>query len=154
MNMRLKSPELRHRKSTVGAGMIRAAVVLSTICLGGGGISTSVAQEAAAPDVAYAVAVSGRVVALARGTPALLDTLDNIADRTRLDLLANSELRLCHYRTQRILILRGPARATVSADGVRVEAGKADDASAETCTTPVVSRFQGGLLTRGAAFKR
>jgi hypothetical protein len=135
--------------------MIRAAVVLSTICLGGGaGISASVAQEAAAPDVAYAVAVSGRVVALARGTPALLDTLDNIVDRTRLDLLANSELRLCHYRTQRILILRGPARATVSADGMRVEAGRADDASTETCTAPVVSRFQGGLLTRGAAFKR
>ena len=155
--MRLKSPEYRRRnevKSTVAAGVIRAAVALSAICLGGGaGISPSAAEEAAT-DVGYVVSVSGRVVAFARGTPVLLDTLDSISDRTRLDLLANSELRLCHYRMQRILMLRGPARAAISAEGVRGEAGKAVEASTETCATPVVSRFQGGLLTRGAAFKQ
>ena len=156
--MRLKSPEYRRHnevKSTVAAGVIRAAVALSAICLGGGaGISPSAAEEAVT-DVGYVVSVSGRVVAFARGTPVLLDTLDSISDRTRLDLLANSELRLCHYRMQRILMLRGPARATISAEGVRAdEAGKAVEASAETCATPVVSRFQGGLLTRGAAFKQ
>ena len=155
--MRLKSPEYRRHnevKSTVVAGVIRAAVVLSAICLGGGaGISSSAAEEAAA-NVGYVVAVSGRVVALARGTPVLLDTLDSISDRTMLDVLTNSELRLCHYRMQRILMLRGPARATISAEGVRAEAGKAVEASTETCAAPVVSRFQGGILTRGAAFKQ
>ena len=103
--MRLKSPEYRRHnevKSTVAAGVIRAAVALSAICLGGGaGISPSAAEEAAT-DVGYVVSVSGRVVAFARGTPVLLDTFDSISDRTRLDLLANSELRICHYRMQRI----------------------------------------------------
>ncbi len=155
--MRLKSPEYRRHnelKSTVAAGVIRAAVVLSSICLGGGaGISPSAAEEAAT-DVAYVVAVSGRVVAFARETPVLLDTLDGISDRTRLDLLTNSEVRLCHYRTQRILMLRGPARATISAEGVSMEVGKTVDASTEKCAAPVVSRFQGGLLSRGVAFKQ
>ena len=63
-----------------------------------------------------------------------------------------SKLRLC--RMQRILMLRGPVRATISAEGVRAEAGRVVDASKETCVAPVVSRLQGGLLTRGAAFKQ
>jgi hypothetical protein len=154
MNMRLKSPGLKLARAAVAAGAIRALLVLSTTCVGGAaGISSSLAQEAAT-DVAYVVAVSGRVVALARGTPVLLDNLDNIADRTRLDLLPNSELHLCHYRTQQIVILRGPARATISADGMRVEAGKVVDGPTETCIAPVVTRVNGGLLTRGAGFKR
>jgi hypothetical protein len=156
MNMQLKSPESRRHnegKSKVAAG-IMAAVVLSTICLGGdASLSPAAAQEAAA-DVGYVVSVSGRVVALARGNPALLDTFDNISDRTRLDLLANSELHLCHYRTQRIVMLKGPARVIISADGMKAEAGKAIDASEERCTAPVMSRVNGGLLTRGARFKK
>ena len=155
--MQLKSPELpRHNEveSKTAAVAVRAAVVLSAICLGAGaGISPSAAQEATT-DVAYASAVSGRVVAFVSGNPVLLDTLDSISDRTRLDLLTNSEVHLCHYRTRRILILRGPARATISAGGVRVEAGETVDASTQTCAAPVVSRFQGGLLTRGVAFKK
>jgi hypothetical protein len=83
-----------------------------------------------------------------------LDTFDNISDRTRLDLLANSELHLCHYGTQRILVLKGPARVIISADGMKAEPGKAIDASGEGCAAPVVSRVHGGLLTRGAAFKK
>ena len=58
----------------------------------------SAAQEAAA-DVGYVEDVSGRVVAFAQGKPTLLDALDVISDRTRLDLQANSELRICHYPT-------------------------------------------------------
>jgi hypothetical protein len=157
MNMQLKSPECRRhneRKSKVAAGTIRAAVVLSTICLGAGAGLSPAAAEEAATDVGYVVAVSGRVVALPRGKPVLLDTFDSISDRTRLDLLSNSELHVCHYRTQRILVLKGPARVMVSADGLKAEAGKAIDASEERCTAPVVSRVHGGLLTRGAAFKK
>ena len=149
--MLLQSPEYRRcsERTLTAAGMIRAAVVLSTIGLGAAaGISPAAAQDAAT-DVAYVEAVSGRVLAFARGTPVLLDTLDIISDRTRLDLQANSELRICHYRTQRILTLVGPSRASISAGGATAENGKAVAASAGTCAAPVVSNFQGGLVARG-----
>ena len=103
-----------------------------------------------AADVAYVEEMSGRVVAFARGTPVLLQTLDVISDRTRLDLQPNSELRICHYRTQRFLTLEGPSRATISADGVTAKAGKAIVASG----APAAPKLQGGLLSRGAAFKQ
>ena len=73
------------------------------------------------------------MVAFASGAPALLGPLDVITDRTRVDVLANGELRLCQYRTSRFLTVKGPARIIVSADGVSVEAGKAVDVSRETC---------------------
>jgi hypothetical protein len=155
--MRLQS--LAHRgcnarKSTMAAGMIRVAAVLSAMGLGAtAGIPQSAAQEAAA-DAGYVEAVSGPVVAFARGRPVLLHTLDVISDRTRLDLQANSELRICHYRTQRFLTLRGPSRATISADGVTAEAGKAIVASAEPCGAPAAPKLQGGLLSRGATSKQ
>ena len=122
------------------------------------GSSPSPAPEspsaAQATDVAYVEAVSGRVVAFAHGSPALVDALDVISDQTRLDLLANSELRVCHYRTQRFVTLKGPARVTISADGVTAGAGKAADASTETCAAPAVLKLQGGLLTRGVDHRR
>jgi hypothetical protein len=130
--------------------MIRAALILWTIGLGAG-IAPAAAQ---ATDVAYVEAVSGRVVAFARGIPMLLDALDVISDQTRVDLLANSELRVCHYQTQRFLTLRGPARVTISADGVTASTSKGAVASAETCAAPAVPKLQGGLLTRGAASKQ
>jgi hypothetical protein len=111
------------------------------------------AQEAAAPDIGYIEAVSGRVVALARGNPVLVDALDAISDRTRFDLLTNSELRLCHYRIGRFVTMRGPARITISADGFTVTAGKPVEVSRDTCTIAQASKFQGGLLTRGAVSK-
>ena len=148
--MRPRSPEFRgcdEKKPVIAARSIRAAIALCTIGLGAGaGISPSAAQ---ATDVAYVEAVSGRVVAFAHGSPALVDALDVISDQTRLDLLANSELRVCHYRTQRFVTLKGPARVTISADGVTAGAGKAADTSAETCAAPAVLKLQGGLLTRG-----
>jgi hypothetical protein len=155
--MQLKSPEYRRRRERTrampAAGMFRAAVVLSTIGLGGAvGISQSAAQDAAA-DVAYVEAVSGRVVASSRTAPSLLDVLDIISDRTRLDLQANSELRICHYPTQRILALKGPSRVSVSEAGVTAENGKAVAASAGTCAAPVVSSFQGGLVARSTGLK-
>jgi hypothetical protein len=81
----------------------------------GTGLSPSAAQESTT-EVGFVEAVSGRVVALARGTPVLVDVLDVVRDRTRFDLLTNSELRLCHYRMRRFLTMSGPARVTVSAD--------------------------------------
>jgi hypothetical protein len=116
------------------------------------GVSPSAAQEAPA-DVAHVAAVSGRVVALVRGTPSLLDTADVIGDRTRLDVLANSELQVCHHRLQRFVTMSGPSRVTVSAIGITVESGKAV-ISKETCAGPQASNFQGGVVTRGASFKQ
>ncbi len=129
-----------------------AAVALAAIGLGAG-LSPSAAEETVT-DVAYVEAASGRVVALARGAPVLLGALDIIGDRTRIDLLANSELRVCHYRTQRLLMVKGPARITISTTGVSTDGGKSVDASAEACVAPAVSKHSGGLLTRGASFNR
>jgi hypothetical protein len=81
--------------------VIRAVVVFSMVLGEDLGLSPSTAQESAATDVGYVEAVSGRVVAFARGAPVLVDVLDVISDRTRFDLLTNSELRLCHYRIGR-----------------------------------------------------
>jgi hypothetical protein len=135
----------------MAVGTTTVVLVLSAIGLGAaGGISHSAAQGTAT-DVAYVEAVSGRVVASSQGSPALLDVLDIISDRTRLDLAANSELRICHYRTRKLLTLRGPLKASISASGVTAEGGKAVDASAESCAAPVVSTFQGGFVSRTVA---
>jgi hypothetical protein len=152
--MRLQSLEHREcnaRRSTMAAGMIRVAAVLSAMGLAGAAtMSQSAAQQA---DVGYVEVMSGQVIAFARGAPVLLQTLDVISDRTRLDLQANSELRICHYRMQRFLTLKGPSRATVSTDGVTGEAGKAIVATAEPCGAPSAPKLQGGLLSRGATVK-
>jgi hypothetical protein len=90
-------------------------------------------QEA---DVAVVEAVRGRVVVFARGKPALLENSDMISDHAQLDLQADSELRFCHFKANRLLTLRGPARAFVSADGVTDESGRTVGAVAGTCTPP------------------
>jgi hypothetical protein len=69
----------------------------------------------------------------------------------RLDLESNAVLRLCHYRTHHLLILKGPLRASVSAAGVMTESGAALAGAGETYATPVISTFQGGLALRGLA---
>ena len=137
----------------ISAKMTKAVVLLSAIGLSGVyGLSPAAAQEPAA-DVAYVASVSGRVVALIRGTPSLLDTADVISDRTQLDVLANSELQVCHYGLQRFVTLSGPTRVTFSSGGVTVESGRAAVVSQETCAMPQASNFQGGLVTRGVSFK-
>jgi hypothetical protein len=50
--------------------------------------------------------------------------------------------------------MRGPARVTISADGITVEAGKPVDVSQDTCTAVQESKFQGGLVTRGVTYKK
>jgi hypothetical protein len=137
----------------ISAKMTKAVVLLSAIGLSGVfGLSPSTAQEPAA-DVAYVASVSGRAVALVGGTPSLLDTADVISDRTRLDVLANSELQVCHYGLQRFVTLSGPTRVTFSSGSVTVELGRAAVVSKETCVMPQASNFQGGLVTRGVSFK-
>ena len=136
-------------KQSLAAGTVMAAIVVSTFVLvGGTGISQSAAQEAAT-GAAYVESVDGRIVAFFRGKPVLLDALDVLSDRTRLDLQVNSEVRLCHLRTHRLLTLRGPLQALITADGVVAENSQAIEASAGTCAEPVVSKYQGGLVSRG-----
>jgi hypothetical protein len=105
------------------------------------------AQEAT--EVAFVEDVIGRVVAFSQGKPALLETLDTINDRTQLDVLANSELHICHYQTRQLVTLKGPLRASVSRDGVAIENRKTLLVSAVACAAPAVSKFQGGLVVRG-----
>jgi len=110
----------------------------------GGGSPPAGARPVARPapasthdtNVAFVEAVSGRVIAFARGKPALLENSDMISDPTQLDLQANSELRFCHFKANRLLTLRGPSRALVSAEGVTDERGRAINAAVGTCTPP------------------
>ena len=76
----------------------------------------------------------------ARDYPVLVDALDAISDRTRFDLLNNSELRLCHYRIGRFVTMRGPARITISADGFTVTAGQPVEVTQDTCTVASYAR--------------
>jgi hypothetical protein len=135
------------------ARVIRALLVFSTVLAAGSGLSPSAAQEAAT-EVGFVEAVSGRVVAFARGAPVLVDVLDVVGERTRFDLLTDSELRVCHYRLRRFVTMRGPAIVTVSADGITVEAGPAVDISEETCAAAQASKFQGGIVARGVPSRR
>ena len=127
------------------AKFISAVVFLSAM----GAALGSGPAYAGQTDVAFVEGVSGRVIAFSQGKPILLETLDTISDRTQLDILTNSELRICHYQTRQLLTLKGPLRASVSRDGVAVENRKLAPASAESCAAPVVSNFQGGLVVRG-----
>ena len=96
----------------------------------------------------------GTGVAFASGAPTLLSPSEVITNRTRVDVLANSELRLCHYQASRFLKVQGPPRIIVSVDGVSVEAGKAVEVSRETCGSVEASAHQGGLVARGVSYKK
>ena len=112
------------------------------------------AAQEASRDVAFVETVTGRVVAFASGAPTLLGPSEVITNRTRVDVLANSELRLCHYQTSRFLTVKGPARIIVSVDGINVEAGKSVELSRETCGLVEASAHQGGLVARGVSYKK
>jgi len=133
-------------KASTPLELVATALLLAI----GMGLSVVTARGAeAVTDVAYVEDVSGRVVASAQGKPTLLEALDVISDRTRLDLQPNSELRICHFQTQRLVTLKGPLRVSISLNGVTAENGKATAVAAETCVAPVVSTFQGGTVSRG-----
>ena len=117
------------------------------LCLAGL-LAAGHALPAAAQDAAYVESVTGRVVALVGGKPTLLGELDTIGAGTRIDLLANSELQVCHYQQQKIVALKGPLRASVAQAGITTDGGKPIEATAETCAKPATSTFQGGVLAR------
>jgi hypothetical protein len=119
-----------------------------------GSCLTPLAAQEASRDVAFVETVTGRVVAFASGAPTLLGPSEVITNRTRVDVLPNSELRLCHYQTSRFLTVKGPARIIVSVDGINVEAGKAVELSRETCGLVEASAHQGGLVARGVSYKK
>jgi hypothetical protein len=129
--------------------MMRAsAIVLSVI----GAFACAVAPAAAQDlEVAFVESVTGRVVALVQGKPALLDALDTINEGTRVDLLAKSELRICHYQKQKIVNVAGPQKISVSQTGVTGDNGKEIAPSSESCVKPTMSTFQGGFIARTAA---
>jgi hypothetical protein len=142
----------------MAVGLMKAALRASTVRLCTAlGLAAGIlgpAAQAIATDVAYVESVSGSVVATSQGKQIALDVLDTMGVQTQLDLQGNSELRICHYRTHKLLTLRGPLRAVVSASGVTGENGTAINGPAETCAAPVVSTFQGGLVTRGSLVTR
>ena len=112
------------------AKFISAMVLVSAI-----GLSLGIGQASGA-EVALVESVSGRVVAFAAGKPTLLDALDVVSEGTQLDLQANSELRICHYKMRQFLTLRGPLRASISLDGVAVENRKTVLSAAGSCGAP------------------
>ena len=139
--------QLRSAGTVVGS---LAAMLLSAAV--DGASAPTWAQQAVA-DVAYVEDVTGHVVALSQGKPILLNALDTISDRTRLDLQANSELRICHFPTRQFLTLKGPLKASVSQDGVTADNKKATATATGPCVAPVVSTVQGGLVSRSAGVK-
>jgi hypothetical protein len=139
--------QLRSAGTVVGS---LAAMLLSAAV--DGASAPTWAQQAVA-DVAYVEDVTGHVVALSQGKPILLNALDTISDRTRLDLQANSELRICHFPTRQFLTLKGPLKASVSQDGVTADNNKAMATATGRCVAPVVSTVQGGLVSRSAGVK-
>ena len=149
--MRLESPEHDGcfvRAATV-AGSMRAALVASAFFVNPvfGGLPAA----AQGTDVAYVEAVKGSVTASSQGALVPLDVLDIVSDQARLELAAKSELRLCHHRLRKLVTLKGPLRATISGSGVTTEGGSAIAPSAETCAAPVISTFQGGIVSRSVA---
>jgi hypothetical protein len=133
------SPPCRTAVSAAGGGIAPpAARPVATNQPAAGAQPAALVQSQPPPgaNVASVEAVSGRVVAFAHGKPGLLENSDLIGDRTRLDLQPDSELRFCHFKANRVLALRGPARALVSADGVTDENGRAVGADAGSCTRP------------------
>jgi hypothetical protein len=132
-------------------GILRALAALSVVGLGVTGESSRLAAQSGTPEVAYVETVSGRVVAFAQGKPILLDVLDLVRDGTALTLQADSEIRLCHYRLGKLLNLKGPLRASITAAGLTTEDGKPVAASAESCAAPVLSLVQGGVVSRKVA---
>ena len=114
---------------------ISATILSSVIAVALGVGPLYAAQDAI--EVAIVENVSGQVVAFLAGKPTLLEALDVVSDGTRLDLQANSELRICHYQTRQFLTLRGPLRASISREGVAVISGKTTTIAGESCAAPV-----------------
>jgi hypothetical protein len=79
---------------------LRKPTLFTSMMILGSCFNPMAAQEAS-PDIAFVENVAGRAVAFVSGRPTLLGPLDVITNQTRVDVLANSELRLCHYQASR-----------------------------------------------------
>src|SRR5262245_61352665 len=132
-------------------GILRVLAALSVVGVGVTGESSPLAAQSGASEVAYVETVSGRVVAFAQGKPILLDVLDLVRDGTALTLQADSEIRLCHYRLGKLLNLKGPLRASITAAGLTTEDGKPVGASAVSYAPPVFSLDLGRDVARQVA---
>lgn len=144
-------PQSADRRCRGKASSVVASAAAMLLFAAVDGMAAPAFAQQATADVAYVEDVSGRVVAFAQGKPILLNAFDTISDRTRLDLQANSELRICHYPTRQFLTLKGPLTASISRDGVTADNNKTAVAATGPCVAPVVSTVQGGLVSRGAA---
>jgi hypothetical protein len=138
-------------EATMALSVVTAAHLVSIVGLGvvlnlGTDICLSAAEGTSA-EVAYVESVTGSVIAFAQGRPRLVEALDTIGDRTQLDLKANSELRICHYRSGKLVTLQGPLRIVVSAAGIENPSAMVN--ARETCSKPAASIFHGGTTFRG-----
>ena len=105
------------------------------------------AQEA---NVAHVTAVRGFVIANVSGERTqLLEILDGIRARTRIELRANSELSICHYPTRTQITLKGPLRAEVWAGSLTADNAGAVERSSTPCSAPELPSAPGGQLLRG-----
>jgi hypothetical protein len=141
-----------HDDPTASGHAALGSCLHATLALAALGLASAATVAPAAGqgrDVAYVETVKGSITAAAADGPQVLDVLDIIDDQTRLELPPRSELRLCHHEARKIVVLKGPLRAMVSAAGVTADSGKAVAPSADSCIAPVISTFQGGIVSRG-----
>src|SRR5262245_1394058 len=90
------SAKCRTAVAAVGGRPAGAALPPGTAVPSGAQPAALAPAPAPEANVAAVEAVSGHVIAFARGKPALLQNADIIRERTQLDLKPNSELRICH----------------------------------------------------------
>ena len=104
--------------------------------------------QAATRDIGYVVGVKGRAIIISQGDTTPLDVLDTIDDPTEIELGPNSEVRICQYRSLKVLTLKGPGKASISNLSTTLDNGHEIKASSEACAKPVVSTVQGGAVFR------
>ncbi|MFL6799374.1 MAG: hypothetical protein ACJ8F3_18410 [Xanthobacteraceae bacterium] len=121
-----------------------AALVFSALLLAAAS-SRSEAQQPSS-DVAYVEDVQGRVFTISKGRFTQLEALDIVDERAELVLEDRSQLRLCHYRQGKLIRLNGPGRAEILRTGVVTPGTWTTDP--EACAAPIVSSYQGGIVTR------
>jgi hypothetical protein len=141
-HMQRFSPPLRGRRGEIPRTGTTAAIIVAAIVFG------ALPASAQGADVAYVEGVKGSVTATVQGTAAAIDVLDLLSDQTRVELAARSELQLCHHGLRKLVTLKGPLSATVSSAGVTAANGNAIAPSAHACAAPVISTFQGGIVSR------
>lgn len=135
----LATPRIRAARALLPIGLALATM---------SGIPQAAAQNG---EVAYVESVTGTVTSTGDGTKVTLDVLDVINARAKVEVAARSELRLCLHGPRKLVTLKGPLAATITADGVTGEGGKAIALSGQTCAAPVISTFQGGIVSRSVS---